>query len=106
MKGPNLSLADAFQLQKQERYWKGKRREGAYKRARDFFAALRRENLTFTGLPKGTEETVKNSFEGTEGTIEEAVEETTEKAVEALFKRIKERRLKKDTARKKCANKK
>jgi hypothetical protein len=81
LKGPNLSLADAFQLQKQERYWKGKRREGAYKRARDFFAALRRENLTW------------ETFDG--------VEETTERALEELFERLREKRLAQDNASKK-----
>ena len=98
----NLSLADAFYLQKEERFWKGKRREGPYRRDRDFVAALRKEKRTFTGLPKGTEETPKNYATG-EGKVrlKKAVEETTEKAVEALFESIRERRRKKDTERKK-----
>ena len=58
--GGNLSLADAFALQKKDRFWKGKRREGPYKTEAPFAAALRRENLTFIGFPKGTEETIKN----------------------------------------------
>lgn len=100
--GGKLSLADAFRLQSEERFWKGKRREGAYKSKAAFVAALRKEGLTLTGLPKGTEETAKNWVETGEVTFEkEAVEETTEKAVEALFESIRERRLEKDTERKK-----
>jgi len=62
--GGNLSLADAFALQKKDRFWKGKRREGPYKTEASFAAALRGEKLTFIGFPKGTEETIKNLVEG------------------------------------------
>ena len=47
--GGNLSLADAFRLQREDRFWKGKRREGPYKSEAAFVAALRREKLTFIG---------------------------------------------------------
>ncbi len=63
--GGNLPLADAFRLQSEDRFWKARRREGPYKSKAAFVAALRKEGLTFTGLPKGTEETVKNFVEGT-----------------------------------------
>jgi hypothetical protein len=78
--GGNLSLTDAFRLQREDRFWKRKRREGPYKRERDFVAALRTENLTW--LRKNGQE------------------ETTEKAVEALFESIREGRLVKDKTRK------
>ena len=88
-------------MQKEDRFWKGNRREGPYKRERDFVAALRKEKLTSTGLPKGTEETAKNYAEGTgEVRLKKAVEETTEKAVEEFFKRRREQRLKKDREKK------
>jgi hypothetical protein len=102
--GGNLPLADAFALQKKDRFWKGKRREGPYKTEASFAAALRGEKLTFIGFPKGTEETIKNLVEGAGWTGEEALEETTEQAVEALFETIRERRLEKDNARKKRVN--
>ena len=41
--GGNLSLADAFHLQKEDRFWKGNRREGPYKSKAGFVAALRKE---------------------------------------------------------------
>ena len=95
-----ISLDHAFELQKQDRFWKGKR-QGAYKIRREFVKALREEGLAFSGLPKGTEETLKNFFDGTEGTTtNEAVEETTAQAVAALFERIAKRRRAKDKARK------
>ena len=81
----NLSLADAFHLQKKERIWKGKRREGPYRRERDFVAALRREKLTW---------------------IIFGAEVTTERAVEELFERLRERRLGQDNASKKRSSKK
>lgn len=76
-----LSLEDAFRLQSEERFWKGKRREGPYKRKRDFVAALRGQKLTWRRSDK-------------------APEETTEKAVEALFEVLGERRQAADSARK------
>ena len=96
-----ISFDHAFELQKQDRFWKGKR-QGAYKTLREFVKALREEGLTFTGFPKGTEETLKKKlFERTEGTTtNEAVEETTAQAVMALFERIAKRRRAKDRARK------
>jgi hypothetical protein len=104
----NLSLADAFHLQKEDRFSKGNRREGPYKRERDFVAALRKEKLTSTGLRKGTEQTAKNYAEGKgEVTFEkEAVEETTEQAVEALFKILGERRRAADNTRKSVVKRK
>jgi hypothetical protein len=96
--GGNLSLADAFLLQKEERCWKGKR-QGPYKTFREFVKALREEGLTAIPLPKGTEETFKDFVFGTEGT-NEAVEETTPQAVNALFERKAEQRRAKDRERK------
>ena len=80
--GENLSLGDAFRLQSEERFWKGKRREGPYKTEKSFVTALRREKLTWRRS-------------------DETPEETTRTAVEALFEKIKERRRVEDKARKK-----
>ncbi len=101
--GGNLSLADAFRLQQEERFWKGKRREGPYKNKPAFIAALRQERLTFTDLPKGTEEIF---VDRTKGMCQEPVEETTEEAVEGLFERLVQRRTQGDKERKRAVKQK
>jgi hypothetical protein len=80
--GGDLSLADAFRLQFEDRFWKGKRREGPYKTEASFVAALSKENLTWRRFND--------------------VEKTTEKAVEALFELLLKRRRAADSARKRA----
>jgi hypothetical protein len=98
LKGPNLSLADAFALQ--ERLRKGKR-PGPYKTPRNFEKALREKGLIFRRLPKGTKEMLTKPDGDPEWTTtSEGVEETTPEAVMALFELKAERRQAKDRARK------
>jgi hypothetical protein len=76
----NLSLADAFHLQKEDRISKGNRRKGLTDENGILSRSMRKENLTW------------ETFDG--------VEETTERAVEELFERLRERRLGQDNASK------
>jgi hypothetical protein len=89
---PNLSFEAAFELQKEERIWKGKR-HGPYKDFKEFVEALRADGLVFSRTKADRATWFKTG-------VSTEVEETTEKAVEALFTKIREDRLEGDRKRK------
>ena len=64
--GGNLSLEDAFALQKDARVRKGTR-QAAYKTFRNFVKALREKGLIFRRFPKGTKEMSEKFVEGPPG---------------------------------------
>ena len=95
--GGNLSLEDAFLLQKDPRVRKG---QAPYKTLRKFVKALREEGLTRNRFPERTKEMIGEASRGPRGTTtNEGVEETTPKAVKALFKLKAERRQEQDRER-------
>lgn len=86
MAAGNLTMAEAFELQKEERFWRGKRREGAYKSETAFAEALRAAGLRTQPFP------------GEDGRPAEWM--TSESAVQAFFDLHGKKRRGSDAARK------